>query len=286
MFGSTARRSSAGQTCYALRVEFLPPTEVTIFTSMRILPGWFRTASDSIKYEGISILCWRILAKAVSPFADVHTQMLFDFDLTKPVEQREARIECRVEQATEADLDALVDQRMTRVPADDGEELTDEEEYRRAWLRRERARLRDAYRRWFRAGELCFVARIGDEIAHNNWIHFHGCKPLSSRPIYLAPGEAYAAEGFTTARWRGKRIHEAVNAYMLEYARTHGCHLAYTITDITKAGARRGVLRVGWRKRGQHLTVSPRRIAKSWMFRINGDVTPIVREVQGGRSFG
>src|SRR5437660_8942386 len=134
---------------------------------MHTLLGWYQTAYDSIRYEGLPILFWRILAKLLSPVAELHTQMLFEFDLTQPIEQRSARVECRVEQATEADLDSLVDQRMSRPPPD--EELSDEEEYDCARLHRERARLRDTYRQWFRAGELCFVARIGDEIAHNNW---------------------------------------------------------------------------------------------------------------------
>src|SRR5437867_606669 len=126
---------------------------------MRTLLGWYHVAYDSIRYEGVPILLWRIMAKLLSPVAYVHTQMLFEFDLTQPIEQRSARVECDVAQATEADLDSLVDQQMSRPRPVDDPELSDEEEYLRAWLSRERARQRDTYRLWLRAGELCFVAR-------------------------------------------------------------------------------------------------------------------------------
>lgn len=238
---------------------------------------------DSFRYEGMPILFWRIMAKLLSPVVSIDTQMLFEFDLTQPVEPRSALVECTVGQATEADLDALVDQQLSRPPPDDAE-LSDEDEYERAWLQRERARLRNEYRQWLRAGELCFVARVGDEIAHNNWIHFYGCAHLSSRPIELRPGEAYAAEGYTTVRWRGKRLHEVVNAHMLRYAQSHGYRMAYTITDIIKAGARRGLLRVGWRKRGQHVTITPRRLGRTWMVRLYGNISPIARDFQRGSS--
>jgi len=248
---------------------------------MRTLLGWYRTAYDSIRYEGVPILLWRILVKLVSPVVELHHQILFEFDLTQPIEQRSALVECHVEQATEANIETLVDQRMGR-PLPDDRELSDEEEYHRAWVDRERARLRDAYRRWFRAEELCFVARIGDEYGHSNWIRFHGAPPMSSRPVDLAPGEAYCIEGFTPNRWRGKRLHEAVNTYMLRYAKDRGYHLALTITDLTKAGSRRGILRIGWRKRGHHMLITPRGLGRSWMIRLGGDVSPITRDLQRG----
>jgi len=247
---------------------------------MRTLISWYQTVANSLRYEGIPILLWRILAKLLSPVASVYTQMLFEYDLTRSIEPRPARIKCTVGLATEAELDALVDQQLDR-PLPDDAELSDEDEYHRAWLHRERARLRNEYREWFRAGELCFVARVGDEIAHNNWLHVYGCAHLSSRPIDLGPGEVYAAEGSTAVRWRGKRVHEEVNAFMLRYAQDRGYRLAYTITDITKAGARRGILRVGWRKRGQHITITPRRLGRTWMFRLSGDVGPIARDFMG-----
>jgi hypothetical protein len=247
---------------------------------MGTLISWYKTACDSIRYDGIAILLWRILAKLLSPVASVYTQMLFEFDLTQSIEPRAARIKCTVGLATEAELEALVDQQLDR-PMPDDAELSDEDEYHRAWLQHERARMRNEYREWFRAGELCFVARVGDEIAHNNWLHVYGCAHLSSRPIDIGPGEVYAAEGYTSVRWRGQRLHEEVNAYMLRYAKDRGYRLAYTITDIIKAGARRGILRVGWRKRGQHVTITPRRLGRTWLVRISGDVAPIARDFQG-----
>lgn len=248
---------------------------------MNKLVGWYHTARDSILYEGVPILLWRVLVKLASPVAELHHQILFEHDLTQPIEQRAARIECHIEQATEADIERLVDQRLSR-PAADGQDLSDEDEFRRAWLERERSRQRDAYRRWFRAGELCFVARIGDELGHSNWIRFYETGPVPSRPVELAPREAYLIEGFTPDRWRGQRLHEAVHSFMLRYAQSRGYRLAFTITDLTKVGSRRGLARVGgWRIRGHHVLITPRRLGRSWMIRLKGDVSPIVRDFQG-----
>jgi len=248
---------------------------------MRRILGWYNTTRDSILYEGVSILLWRILVKLVSPVAELHHQILYEFDLTQPIKQRSARVDCHLQQMTEADIEVLVDQRLGRPPPDDVQ-LSNENEYRRARLERERARLRDTYRRWFRAGELCFVARIDKELGHSNWIRFYETGPVSSRPVTLGPGEAYCIEGFTPVHWRGKRLHEAVHTYMLRYAQSHGYRLELTITDLTKVGSRRGLARVGgWRRRGHHLLIAPRGLGRSWMVRLDGDVSPIARGPQG-----
>jgi len=249
---------------------------------MHTLRSWYRTVHDSILYEGVPILLWRVLVKLVSPVIELDHQILFEFDLAQPIEQRSARIVCRLEQVTEADLERLVDQRLRLQPLPDDTQFSDEGEYARALLERERSRLRDTYRRWFRAGELCFAARIGDEYVHSNWIRFHETRPVSSRPVTLGPGEAYCIEGFTPQRWRGQRFHEAVHTCMLRYAQSRGYRLALTITDLTKAGSRRGLARVGgWRKRGHHLLITPRGLRRSWMVRLDGDVSPIVRRQEG-----
>ena len=88
-------------------------------------------------------------------------------------------------------------------------------------------------------------------------------------------------EGFTVPQWRGKALHEAVNTHMLRFAQARGCHRALTITDFTNARPRRGVLRIGWTQLGNHLFIAPRRLGRTWMLRLGGDVGPIVRDLAG-----
>ena len=181
---------------------------------------------------------------------------------------------------------ALARQRYKPLPAGDETALTDSEEYDRAFYERQVANLGNAYLKdaitWLRAGEKCYVARIGDEFAHSNWIRFDWCGPSPHRgEIRLFPGEVYTTDGHTLTQWRGQRLHEAVNVEMLRYAQSLGCKRAYTITDLTLAWSRRGVLRVGWQRRGHHMFITPRGFARTWIVRLGGNVEPIFREALG-----
>ncbi|MEO8304439.1 MAG: hypothetical protein ABI724_09990 [Betaproteobacteria bacterium] len=254
------------------------------------LKRYAETVRDSLRYEGLAILSWRILVKLLSPVAQVDHQILFDMDLTQTIAERPARVDCTIEPATEADIERIVDGRIPLLPVVNDSELSDSQEYARAVLERERAELRQRFAgkalSWLRGGEMCFVARIGSTIAHSNWIQFHGSETAGERPIHLMPGEVYMTEGFTAERWRGNGIHEAVNSTMLRYAKSHGCKRAYTITDLTKARARRGVIRVGWRWRGHHLFISSRWLGRTWIVPLAGDTEPVLRDsvLQAGSS--
>ena len=245
------------------------------------LQSYATTISNSLKYEGVSILLWRIVVKLVSPLAHLDHQILFEFDLTQPVAERHARIDCTIRPATEADIDAIVDGRVPPFPRLDWSELSDREEYEQAWNERicaeNRAYFRKKVTQWMRAGETCFIACIGNEVVHSNWIQFDWSRTANEREVALGPGEIYTTEGFTAEWCRGKGIHEAVNAAMLCYAKGLGCHHAYTITDLVKAGPRRGVVRLGWRKRGHHVFITPNWLRRTWVIPLAGDVEPVLR---------
>lgn len=250
---------------------------------IRRLRHFGRSARESIRYQGWPILLWRVLVKAVSPVFDLDHQILFEIDLTLPIPQRKARVECVIGQATVADVDQLVAVRFPELPPIEGRAMTDEEEYERSVYLRRSAHSAQSFREsvlaWLRDGQLCFVARVQGQIAHSNWIMFHDSGPSGQRPIRLLPTEVYTTEGHTVEALRGLGLHEAVLSYMLRDAQSRGCKLAYTITDLTKAGARRGVLRVGWKQRGHHLFVTARWLSRTWVVRLGGDVEPILRDV-------
>lgn len=249
------------------------------------LRDYYRTAVADLRYQGLEVLLWRIIVKLLSPVALLDIQILFEYDLTRPIPERPARVDCQIRPAEESELVAIARQRYMPLAAGDETALSDSEEYDRAFYERQVANLGDAYLKksitCLHAGEMCFVACIGDDFAHSNWIRFDWCGPSPNREIRLFPGEVYTTDGHTITQWRGQRLHEAVNVAMLRHAQSLGCKRAYTITDLTLAWSRRGVLRIGWQRRGHHMFITPRGLARTWIVRLGGNVEPIVREALG-----
>ena len=241
------------------------------------LRTYYDIAVADLRYQGLQVLFWRTVVKLASPFVKLDLQILFEMDLREPLEPRPARVPCVIEPGTEADIEAILDGQMRLLSPVELEELSDEEELQYTHFVRARAKAQEGFRHAMRAGEVCFVARVEGQVAHSNWIRFHDCGPVDSRPVELAPGEVYTTDGFTDERWRGQRLHEAVNIHMLRYAQARGCHRAYTITDLTKAGSRRGVRRIGWKERGIILYATPRGLGRTWLFRLSGDLEPMFR---------
>jgi GNAT superfamily N-acetyltransferase len=250
--------------------------------SLRHLRGYCRTGLDDLRRQGIPVLAWKIAVKLVSPIASVQHQILFETDLTQPVAERRPRVDCRIEAATEDDLDRITAMRFEPPPSVDPQ-VAVPDEFARAYYARQSELFRDGFRenvrQCLRAGEMCFVARIGDEIAHINWVRFPGCTPVMRRPIRLLTDEVYTTDAYTAPRWRGKAVHEAVFTHMLRYASSLGFRRAYTITDLTKAESRRGVLRAGAKQRGHHLFITPRGWGRTWVVRLAGDIEPIIRDI-------
>jgi ribosomal protein S18 acetylase RimI-like enzyme len=245
------------------------------------LREYYRTGLEDIRYQGLSVLLWRSFVKLLSPLGQVHLQILYEIDLREPIEAFRARTDCTIEIASEADIDEILDVQVKLPPREVVAHLPDDDELRYAQLAAARAETRAGFLQAMRAGELCFVARVGREMVHTNWTRFHDCGLVHSRPVDLMPGEIYTTDGYTAAAWRGQRLHEAVLSHMLRYAQARGCHRAYTITDLTKAVSRRGLRRVGgWRRRGQILYISPRGAHRTWLLRVGGDLEPMFRYAQ------
>jgi len=258
-------------------------------TVTRRLSRYSRIIRDSLRYEGLGVLAYRVLVKLLSPVVYVDHQILFEYDLAQPTQERQARVaNCVSGPATEEDLPSIVDSRIPPLPMVDETTLSDDDDYDRAVAERERAAFREHFRKtatdWMRAGETCFIARVGGELVHSNWMQFPWSNTGDERPIRLLPGEIYMTEGFTSEPWRGKGVHEVVNVTMLRHAKACGIQRAYTITDLTKAGSRRGIRRIGWRYRGHHLFVRPRGLRRTWIVRLGGDIEPILRDTPGYRA--
>lgn len=239
------------------------------------LRSYFNTAVSDLRYQGVPVLLWRVLVKVLMPVVRIDAQILFDLDLTQPVKVRKARVACVVAPVTQDDIDEVLEMQMPVPVVEPGRKLTDHEEMQLAQLQRARVLAHQAYARQLRAGEVCYVARVDGRIAHSNWIRYHDNEEVDGRPVELRAGEVYTTDGFTAEDLRGLGLHEEVATSMLLAAKEAGCHRAYTITDMTKGGSRRGVRRIGWRRRGTTLYVTPRGVRRTWLFGLAGDVEPI-----------
>ena len=71
------------------------------------LRDYYRTAVADLRYQGLEVLLWRIIVKLLSPVAKVDLQILFEYDLTRPIPERQARVECQIGPADESEMVAL-----------------------------------------------------------------------------------------------------------------------------------------------------------------------------------
>ena len=239
------------------------------------LIAYYRIAVSDLRYQGVEVLLWRIVVKLLSPVVRLDQQILFDFDLSAELKARQPKLEVVIARATPDDIDEILDMQMQLLAPEEVEQLSDAEELQYAQLLRVRKTAYDEYAAAMRAGEECYVARAEGAIVHSNWIRFHDNAALDGRPVNLKPGEVYTTDAHTAQERRGLGIHEAVLMHMLQVAQGRGCHRAYTITDLTKAGSRRGVKRVGWQRRGSILYVTPRGLRRTWLVRLGGDLEPM-----------
>jgi hypothetical protein len=247
------------------------------------LRGYYRTFVEDLRYQGLPVVLSKIVTKLVLPVAKLEFHILYVCDLTEPIGEQRARVdtEYRIELATEADLVSVLELQMGPPPAPAQGELSDVEEYQRAQFERQRSEAYGNLLMAMRAGEICFLFRIGDEVVHCNWMRFASSAFVPQRPVELEPDEVYMTDGYTAEHWRGRGVHVAVNAFMLRYAQSRGMTRAWTITDSTKAISRRGLRRVGgWQRSGQLLYITPRKLGRTWLVRLGGNVDPMFRRAR------
>lgn len=239
------------------------------------LRGYYLTAVADLRFQGVEVLLWRVVVKLLSPVVRLDQQILFEFDLTGSLSTRKPKVDIVISQADPGDIDDILDMQMRLLTPQEVAELSDIDELHYAQLMRVRKNAYDEYAAAMRAGEECYVARENGAMVHSNWIRYHDNAPMGGRPVDLKPGEVYTTDAHTAESRRGLGIHEAVLMHLLQVAQRRGCHRAYTITDRTKAGSRRGVKRVGWQRRGSILYVSPRGLQRTWLVRLGGDLEPM-----------
>ncbi len=235
----------------------------------RSLVEWYyRRATETLRYEGIHILLWRAVITFLSPLGSVGLVTFYQRDLTQPLKEILAKVEITICQAPESDVDHLV----TLVARRYGP-LKNLQWYSKLGIR-------DTILQRFRRGQRCFVAKIGTQIVHYNWIFFHWEESVAGtgRHIHLTHNEALCNDGFTIEAWRGKSIHTAVNNQMLRFLQQTGYRRAYTVVATDNKSSQKALHRVGWEPSGIMLYFIPHGAEKARIWRIKGTLDPFVRE--------
>ncbi len=220
---------------------------------------------DTVRYEGLHILLWRLFRLGLSPLGRLAIDSLCRMDLTQPLRRTPAKVNLTVGQASEADIDelaALVAQRYS--PGN-----------LRKWF--EERSIQETIRDRFEEGAKCFVGKIGTEIVNYNWIFFRE-KEWPGVPyfIYLGEREALLDDAFTVEGLRGQGIHGAVHNQMLLFLQQSGVHTAYTLVHTDDVLARKALHRLGWDFYAILLHFSFHKLDKVLSWQVRGQMAPFV----------
>lgn len=207
---------------------------------------------------------WKLAQAATSPIGELSCGLLFERSLADPIPPADNRLLASIRLADESDLDAVC-----ALYAGD------------PWLwlgrnpqdRSARARYVDRLRR----GELCYIATVEGRIAHVNWTCFSWGDALPEQPIMLQPGEIYTTDAFTPEPFRGKGLHALVLGTMLRDARERGLRHAYTLGQLDRPDALKGLNALGWRNCGRVIYFLPRGRAKALFLSRRGTTEPLFR---------
>jgi hypothetical protein len=230
---------------------------------------YFRWGVDTIRYEGLHILLWRMLKLGVSPFGRLDMDSFCRKDLTQPLGEIPAKVDLTIGQATEADIDQLAALVAKRYGPKQKREMF------------KTCSIQETIRERFQQGAKCFVGKIGTEMVAYNWIFFHrsewphGYLVIS---ISLNDDEALCEDAFTAEEWRGKRIHGAIHNQMLLYLQRSGIRRAYTLVGTDNVSSSKALHRLGWEFYGIALTFISHRTHRVRVWRVRGTPEPFVTD--------
>lgn len=222
---------------------------------------------EAYRYEGFRFLIWRILIKCLAPLGALYVVWLCKKDLREPLEDFEAKIPVKVVHATEGDLDAIaamVARRKNQTQSGFG------------WYRQRG--IRETIIERFQRGDKCFLGKVGQEIAHFNWIFLGHTKPISwvDHHVELKADEAMCNDGFTEEIWRGKSVHRIVNQQMLRFLKISGYRTAFTSVGVDGLIAQKALRRIGWRFSTLMVCFIPRVSNKQWFWQVEGFIKKMV----------
>lgn len=218
---------------------------------------------NSIRYEGLPILCWRMLRWVISIFGDLRAISFCRKDLTLPLEEFKAHPDLTICQATDADIDQLVAL------------------FEKRWSGKQKEKLfktrsiKDTITEQFNQGSICFLGKIETESVHYNWIFFDR-KDYEHYYVQLRDDEALCDDAYTVDQWRGKGIHASVNNHMLHFLQQAGYRTAYTVVLSDNKSSKKALQRLGWNFYGSLIYFCSYVSKKVRMWQIHPPLDPFI----------
>ncbi len=228
------------------------------------LVSWRHT----FRYSGLRGLLWRAAESCLAPIGQAGLESICRKDLTAPLADVTARADIDISMATEDDIDRLVAVIESNWAGRDGLGPYGELGFRGTVVAR------------FERGQKCFVAKVGDDIAHYNWIALDWGEAIAGTGLIarLTEGEeAICHDGFTVGAWRGLGIHPAVNNAMLQWLKESGYRYAYTVVGTVSRSSNITHHRLDWEFTGVMLYLISRRTGRAWVWRVRGTLAPFAR---------
>lgn len=131
-------------------------------------------------------------------------------------------------------------------------------------------------------GERCYLAFVDGELGHINWTCYRWGDSLPGQPIWLRSGEVYTTDALTPARFRGQGLHAFVLGTMLNDARDLGARHAYTLGQLDRPDALKGLYSLGWREIGRVTYFQPRGRDSAVYLSRRGVTAPLFRQPAAG----
>ena len=218
-----------------------------------------------VRYSGLRGVLWRVFEDCLAPIGQVGLESICRKDLAVPLVDMTPRADVDISVATEDDIDQLVG--LVESNWHDSDEVGPYTELGG------RGTIVDRFQR----GEKCFVAKIGTDIVHYNWIAFDREEAIAGTGLIvcLTDGqEAVCHDGFTVEAWRGMGIHPAVNSAMLRWLKESGYRYAYTVVGTVSRSSNITHHRLDWEFTGVMLYLISRRTGKARVWRLKGTLAP------------
>ena len=96
-----------------------------------------------------------------------------------------------------------------------------------------------------RRGNKCFVAKIDGDVIASNWLIFRAEVDDSDFTV-VRPGEVVCSDAYTAPAWRGRGVHTALLAHMIQWASNAGYKKAYTEVAAVHRASWITHHRLGW----------------------------------------
>jgi hypothetical protein len=208
---------------------------------------------------------WKLGRDAMSPFGELCCAIFFERSLEQPVSRAANPLQASIRLADELDLDEICG-----LYAGDPW----------LWLGRgpDDPTARSLYVDRLARGESCYLAIVDGRIAHVNWTCFTWGDALPGHPIRLRPGEIYTTDALTPGPFRGKGLHALVLGTMLSDARAKGFRQAFTLGQLDRPDALKGLRTVGWRECGRVVYFLAHGATKTALMLRGGHVAPLFRD--------